>query len=233
MNPITPKSFEISRNYRNPRLERILSNYDVESDMDFSHQQINDQDMHFIVNRAMIAKKCTGLNLCSNEITSVGISILAAAIQSNITLQKLYLWENSIGDEGIHFLTDVLSYENTALKDLRIGWTGLTDTGVSYLAEMLKINTTFTNLWMRENKISDYGMQLLADALGNQKTHLEVLWLRGNTLITDASIPSVKYLLKQNRSLKQLSLQLCSISNAGKDELQEIAKQKEDFDLWV
>ena len=219
--------------YRNPKLERLIARYPSQSKINLSYQQITDQDLNIITRQAILNKKCRELCLYSNEITADGVSILASAIKTNTTLEKLLLWDNPLGDEGLRYLTDALLDGTSALKDLRIGWTNITDVGASHLAELLKVTSIFTDVWARENKIGDKGVSLLMDALAYHNTSLQILWLRGNTLITDECIDSVINMLKHNQTLRQLSLELCSVSDLGKEKLEAEVAEKTNFSLWV
>lgn len=219
--------------YRNPKLERLIAQYPDNSSINLSYQQLTDQDLKIVIKQAIGYKKCTELSLYSNEITAEGASMLAAAIKDNIILWKLCIWDNPLNDLGIRSLTEALSTGNSVLRDLRIGWTGVTDQGAFYLAELLKVNNLLTDLWMRENKIGDRGVEHLTNALAYHNKSLKILWLRGNTLITDGSIDYIINMLRHNQTLEQFSIELCDLSQSGKDRLREEAATKTNFSLWL
>jgi Leucine-rich repeat (LRR) protein len=50
--------------------------------------------MNIIAKEAIIKKQCTWLSLKNNNITSVGLSIIADGLDENESLESLYLSQN-------------------------------------------------------------------------------------------------------------------------------------------
>ncbi|CAF1204673.1 unnamed protein product, partial [Rotaria sp. Silwood1] len=76
-----------------------------------------------------------------------------------------------------------LEYNQISAKDL--GHNHIKDEGVQYLSEMLKVNTTLTELYLSNNEISDAGAQKLVNVIARQNQTLQLLDLHGNELVTD------------------------------------------------
>ncbi|CAF3677861.1 unnamed protein product [Rotaria sp. Silwood1] len=196
-----------------------------------------DQDMEIIVKQAIITKQCNFISLQFNKFTSIGISILADALNNNNnnnnTLEILYLGNNYISDDGIYFLANILSMNNHTLKTLVLQKNRITDKGVRYLAEMLKINQTLIWLYLGQNEISDEGIRILAQTIQYQNHTLEMLVLSNNKLLTDISIDYLIEMIKHNQSLKKLWIDNCNLSELGKERLNKIQQIKKDFYIRV
>jgi Ran GTPase-activating protein (RanGAP) involved in mRNA processing and transport len=94
---------------------------------------------------------------------------------------------------------------------------------------MIKKNRTLSMLGLALNKIGDQGVQMLANALAQQSTSLEILALDRNKLVGDSSVDSFIHMIRRNRSIKELWLNGCSLSEKGQKRLQEAAELKKDF----
>ena len=110
---------------------------------------------------------CVELVLKHNEITSVGAAILANALRTNTTLQKLNLGYNRLGDNGVQSLAASLIKDNTTLTKLHLQSNGISRQGAAHLATMLRSNRTLLHLALDENNIGDSGVKLLSDGLGS------------------------------------------------------------------
>ena len=189
--------------------------------------------MEIIVKEAIIKKQCEKLDLRINQITSVGASIIAKALNNNTVLKNLNFDEDRFGDMGVHAITKTLSLNNCKVCLLDLQSTGITDKGAEYLAEMLKANTTLIGLLLGNNEISDRGVQYLTNALTHRNTTLCSLYINDNKLISDASVNSLVEMLNHNPTLTCLRIDVCNLSEKGKEKLRQIAKSKKGFELEV
>ncbi|CAF0977089.1 unnamed protein product [Rotaria sp. Silwood1] len=219
--------------YNNSQLENNISKCQSHTTIDLSKHQLLDRDMEIIIKQAIIEKECTRLDLSHNFITSIGTSILADALKHNTTLEELDFHDNRISDIGVQSLTKILSSNTSIIKALGLGSNGITDKGVEYLAEMLKINRTVTWLALAGNQIGDRGVRLLANTLAHQNSTLLVLSLHVNKSISDESINVIIDMLQHNKSLKKLWIYDCNISEYGKMKLREATKSKQNFSLYM
>lgn len=218
------------RIYRNSRLEALIAEYQPYSEVRLNRQQLTDVDIDIIVQQVIINKRCKSLTLAFNEITPKGASILADAMYSNTTLYELWLSTNHVSDAGVCYLAQALSVNQT-LKKLGLASNDITNAGVSHLVEMLKKNKTLNTLGLAMNKIDDQGVQMLANALAQQNTNLEVLTLDRNRLVSDFSVNALINMIKHSRSLKELWVNDCSLSEKGKKKLQEVTESNKAFKL--
>jgi Ran GTPase-activating protein (RanGAP) involved in mRNA processing and transport len=191
-------------------------------------QQLTDADIKIVIQQAIISKRCRSLSLVCNGITPKGASFLADALCNNTTLHELWLYTNHVSDVGLHYLAQALTVNKTLTK-LGLAANDITNAGVPHLVEMITKNRTLTMLGLAMNKIGDQGVRMLANALAQQNTSLEILALDRNELVGDASVDSLIHMIKRNRSLKELWLNGCSLSEKGQKRLQEVAESKKDF----
>ena len=219
--------------YKNQRLQQLIEQCKPQSTVDLKEQNLTDEDMEIVVREAMINKQCTDLNLNYNKITSIGASIIADALNNNITLEVLYLMGNLLSDMGVRTLTKVLSLNNSKVGALALQSTGITDEGAEHVAEMLKTNTKLGGLQLGWNEIGDRGVQRLADALTHHNTTIYLLFLDRNKKVSDLSVDSLVEMLKHNQRLTRLNLEECNLSEKGKDRLRQTVKSKKGFDLSV
>ena len=95
---------------------------------------------------------------CVCMITTGAISI-SKMMMVNHSLQKLYMNNNNIGDDGISAIAGALG--NCKINILDVGECGITLTGARSLAEGLSSNHTIRILWLRNNPITVEGALLI------------------------------------------------------------------------
>ena len=189
--------------------------------------------MEFIAKEVIIKKQCKQLWLSSNKITSIGVSILAQALNNNKTLECLDLSNNQVSDDGIHSLVKELSMNNKTLMKIGLAKNGITDKGIEHLVEMIKTNKTLTQIDLCANEISDEGIQILSNAMKKYNSTIEVLWLISNKLLTDKSIASLVQMAVHSKSLKKIWVFKCNFSEKGKGKLKELEQLKRNLKVYV
>ncbi len=219
--------------HTDPELEKYIDKFLNNSEIDLDGKQLTDHDADIICKKAIMEKKCSKLRLQKNKITGKGATILANALYNNTTLIELYLSKNQISDIGVHALAQTLVVNSSTLKVLDLYSNNITDEGIEYLSDMLKINKTITRLGLGFNQITDHGIRLLANAIIYFNDNLQYLSFSSNKLITDKSLSSLIEMLTCNSSLKTLWLNDCSLSPTAVVRLKEEAKNNENFTLEV
>jgi Ran GTPase-activating protein (RanGAP) involved in mRNA processing and transport len=200
---------------RNVDLEDKLAQdheFDVIGIMNLASTNLTDNDMPMIIQRAFCEKKkCRGLILRDNALTSAGVKMLVdAAISMRTNLRYLSFSDNKdIGDEGIEHVIRLLQ-KSRSMTFLAIPNTGMTDRGVRLLADLL------------------CGVD--ADS---QCAPLEKLYISFNKSITDESLDAVLQILGQNQTLKVFSIQHCSFSDKARRQLRQVGTKmkKRKFSL--
>lgn len=190
---------------RNADLEEKLANdheFDAIGIMNLASMNLTDNDLPAILQRAFCGgpKKCSGLILRDNALTSEGVRVIVdATLAMRMNLKYLSFSNNPrIGDAGLEHLIRLLQ------KPRSIVFLSIPDTG-----------------------ITDRGVRLLADILcGGGETDapcpsLEKLYISGNKAITDDSLEALLQILEQNSVLKLLSVEHCSLSEAARRRLKQ------------
>lgn len=189
--------------------------------------------MKIIIQELFIKKQFTRLWLDGNHLTSFGASILASALNFNTSLERLYLYGNSISDIGIKYLSKTLSNSNKTLKILGLQQNQITDLGIEHLSQMIQLNKTLTSLSLDFNLITDKGIKILTNALINSNSSLQFISFSNNKFITDVSQDYFINLIQLSKSINEISLHHCSLSKLTKEKIKKIAKLKKNFSIYL
>ena len=144
-----------------------------------------------------------------NEIHEEGASHIAELLNTSIVSTLSLNGNPIIGDKGLQTIFDTLK-QNKTLKVLDVSKCGMTDTGVASLADALHTNNTLESLYIRNNRIHKEGASDIAELLSSTSI-VSLLSLHGNT-IGDKGLQTIFDALKQNKTLKELSVSDCGIS---------------------
>lgn len=140
----------------------------------------------------------------------------------------LNLEHNPIGDEGVRLLSLALKKKPISpISTLILNYTNLTDLGAKYLAEMLEVNTTLTDLALDCNRLTDQGVRLLLNALLEKNRTLSELSLVGHCSVTDESIAPLCRLMRTNPTLVTVAIYGCNWSQEGLRRLTSVAEENE------
>ncbi|UJR06628.1 hypothetical protein I4U23_010912 [Adineta vaga] len=197
-------------------------------------QDLNDRDIEYVVEEAVIKKQCRVLQLTRCKVTFTGASILANALNNteNI-LEELQLLDNRIGDDGVLHLAKVLSINENNLKVLDLTTNRISNVGAKYLAEMIQTNERLTALHIAGNEIGNQGIQMIINAIQYHNRTLEELDFCTNRSVDDDVVDDLIQLMKHSQTLKRLFLFNCNLSQNGKDKLMKMQKKIDNFWLMV
>uniref|UniRef100_A0A8C2K8K8 Uncharacterized protein n=1 Tax=Cyprinus carpio TaxID=7962 RepID=A0A8C2K8K8_CYPCA len=139
-------------------------------------------------------------------VTDEGCAALASALRSNpLHLRELDLSWNKLED-SVKLLSDVLQDPQCKLEKLRLRYCSITDEGCAALTSALRSNPShLRGLDLSWNKLGD-SVKLLSDVLQNPHCKLEKLWLR-DCGVTDEGCAALTSALRSNPShLRELHL---------------------------
>ncbi|KAK7124023.1 hypothetical protein R3I93_022204 [Phoxinus phoxinus] len=139
-------------------------------------------------------------------VTDEGCAALTSALRSNPShLRKLDLSRNQIGD-SVHLLSAVLEDPHCKLENLQLWDCGVTDEGCAALTSALRSNPShLRKLDLSRNKLGD-SVHLLSAVLEDPHCKLENLWLR-DCGVTDEGCAALTSALRSNPShLRELDL---------------------------
>ena len=144
------------------------------------------------------------LELRSSSLTG-GIKQVSDSLFNNKILEKLELWGvTGITDEDIIHLSTMLS-SNTTLKELQLYNCNITDNGVRYICEGLTKNQTLTMLNIGGNRqITSVSTNTIADLIQTTKslTRLHLYY----TSLNNDDIKTICTLLNKNTTIRELHL---------------------------
>ena len=209
------------------KLQLRIEKYSLYSVINLTGEDLIDEDISFVIQHAIIKKRCSVLRLDENFITANGITLLADFLPHTKTLLALNLYSNRLFDRGLYPLIKVLSTNCLVLQKLHLGANRISNDGAFALAEMLKSNTTLTVLLLDRNRISDDGVHFLSNALIHHNKTLQELSLKKNKLITSLSVPYFLEIFHQNQSLMELNLRKCSLTKQDNHLLEKISNENE------
>ncbi len=188
----------------------------------------------FVLKRAAeeLTNNCSvrsfGVQMCDYFSTDMNTSgtELCETMRSNHTLETLSLYS-----QGSPFLKiDVASIargltdnSNSALQKLVLQGCKVTDDGTKALVTMLSSNVTLKSLNLSLNRITDVGVQFLAEVLTKNNRSLTSLDLSSN-LVTDIGAEFLASMLEVNASLERLILSRNSIYSKGVGHLADAMK---------
>uniref|UniRef100_A0A9J7YRR4 NACHT LRR and PYD domain-containing protein n=1 Tax=Cyprinus carpio carpio TaxID=630221 RepID=A0A9J7YRR4_CYPCA len=161
-------------------------------------------------------------------ITDEGCGALTSALRSNPShLRQLSLSGNKVGDSGVTLLSAVLEDPHCKLEILWLCNCGITDEGCAALASALRSNLShLRKLNLTGNKVGD-SVNLLSAVLEDPHCKLERLWL-SNCGVTDEGCAALASALRSNPShLRELDL---SENKLGKSGVKSLSELKDDPD---
>ena len=114
-------------------------------------------------------------------------------------VQKLYLNDNQISDQGIAFVADALK-NNQTVEELYLQYTAIGDAGLQHLLQMLSKNSTLRRLECGCCGITEKGAQEVLKALGPggyaaSNKSLLILGLHGNADEIEDDLPEIYKIL--------------------------------------
>eukprot|EP00977_Amphora_coffeiformis_P020340 scaffold8126_cov170-Amphora_coffeaeformis.AAC.14 len=132
--------------------------------------------------------------------------LLVSIHNPRCALERLVLSQNALKDEGVSLLAAGLGQNNT-LQSLPIAQVGVTEASCQVIAAALDTNTTLWRLNLADNRIGSAGCDALAEALqAGKNSTLKELNLSGNHL-RDADISHLTKTLGDNDVLERINLQ--------------------------
>ena len=144
------------------------------------------------------------LELLSSSLTG-GIKQVSDSLCDNKTLEQLLLWNvTGITDEDMTHLSTILA-TNTTLKELELPNCNITDNGVRYICERLTKNQTLTTLNIGRNRqITSVSTSTIADLI-QTTTSLITLYLY-NTSLNNDDIKKICTSLNKTTTIQKLYL---------------------------
>lgn len=167
----------------------------------------------------------TTLRLPKNNLTSAAAESLAKILQSTETLQHLDVRNNNLGSEGVARLIQPLVGEGDrcqcTLLSLNLANNNLKRKAAGPLADLLRQNTTLTEIYVGVNPLKAQGVKEIVNGLeANRDSKVSHLSLRATTLGgKGAGIKAVVKLINGNETIHSLDLSSNGLKSAGAIEI--------------
>ncbi|XP_008065050.1 NACHT, LRR and PYD domains-containing protein 9 [Carlito syrichta] len=152
------------------------------------------------------------------DITSKTCEEIASVLIGNNKLKCLSLVENSVKNEGVMALCEVLKHPSCALETLMLTHCCLTYISCGYISQALICNKSLLFLDLGSNVLKDDGVISLCKALNNPDCNIRDLWLMG-CYLTPVSCKDISDVLICNKKLQTLKLGSNEIQDAGVKQL--------------
>ncbi|BAU12905.1 hypothetical protein LEP3755_34380 [Leptolyngbya sp. NIES-3755] len=176
------------------------------------------------------------LDLVHTQISKTGFgAILSVLIDSNRTVERLYLGGNQLTVEDAGLIAELLRH-NRAIKALLLNVNHLGDQGIEVLANGLQDNQTLIELGLASNGISTIGCQALLPAVQNHPSleqldlgyspSTKVLGAEPNR-IGDEGIIAIAHFLTHNQTLLRLDLRGTTITEIARSVLGKALMQNQ------
>jgi len=165
-----------------------------------------------------------------NATITEAIKKAAAVIAEQYSASKIDLDLKGLTDHDATGVAEMLK-SNTSVTEVWLRENEeIGDEGAKALAEALKVNTTVEALYLHDCGIGDDGASAFAEAL-RSNTSLTFLGLKGNTEIGDEGAKALAKALKVNATVKTLHLRECGIGNDGAAALAEALRSNTSLTL--
>ena len=107
------------------------------------------------------------IDLSNGRIGPAGAQCLAQALHINTSVKTLKLSGNTLHNEGVMALAEVLgAVNNTTLEHVNLNYCGINPRGAKHLAQALRVNNSVKTLKLIGNRLGNNGANALAEMLG-------------------------------------------------------------------
>ena len=165
------------------------------------------------------------INAAGNRLGYLGAKHLAAeGLQQRPGLISINLSDNNIGNKGIEYIATILKqYHN--IKSVNLSHNNITD-GIVFCKEILENNKEITLFDLRNNKISNKGIELLVKE-GFAKTPNLSSFLLGNNEISNNGAKALENIFKHCPVIVEFNMMTNNIGYKGIESLTKAFQAKE------
>nr|KAF6392779.1 leucine rich repeat containing 74A [Pipistrellus kuhlii] len=193
-----------------------------ESYMNLNHHGLGPHGTKAIAIALVSNTSLITLELADNSIMEEGILSLVEMLQENYYLQELNVSDNALGFEGAKIISEFLQKNSSSLVSLQLAGNCFKDQSAELLFQALSNNYRIKDIDFSHNEISDKGGEILGNMLA-LNVGLLTLDLSWNHLCGRAAV-SLNYGLRSNVTLRTLDLSMNGCGNEGAAALGEVLK---------
>ncbi|XP_070275732.1 leucine-rich repeat-containing protein 74A [Myotis yumanensis] len=162
------------------------------------------------------------LELADNSIMEDGIMSLVEMLQENYYLQELNISDNALGFEGAKVISEFLQKNSSSLVSLQLSGNNFKDQSAELLCQALSANYRIKEMDLSHNEFCDKDGEFLGSMLA-LNVGLQTLDLSWNHLSSRAAV-SLSNGLRSNVTLKTLDISMNGFGNEGAAALGEVLK---------
>ncbi|XP_027997135.2 leucine-rich repeat-containing protein 74A [Eptesicus fuscus] len=193
-----------------------------ESYMNLNHHGLGPHGTKAIAIALVSNTSLITLELADNSIMEEGILSLVEMLQENYYLQELNVSDNALGFEGAKVISEFLQKNSSSLVSLQLSGNKFKDQSAELLCQALSANYRIKEIDLSHNEFSDKGGEILGNMLA-LNVGLLTLDLSWNHLCSRAAV-SLSNGLRSNVTLKTLDLSMNGCGNEGAAALAEVLK---------
>lgn len=181
--------------------------------VDCNFWEINERNDRIVKNYWMSGMTELNLTCIVVDGGEIDVNILAKLLQHDITLTKLYLGNNQIGDRGCQTIMKALE-TNTTLTDLDLRSNMISDKACQSITDALTANNCITDLCLMNNNISNQGFQILVNGLIGNSSITTLDLMQNNDIDDHKLLRHCKGLIKRNGVMKRHCKEVATIGIA-------------------
>jgi len=170
-------------------------------------------------------KVITGINLEGNDITHIGVTMLAEALKDNQEIHTLSLKCNPIGDIGSKALASIIN--STAIQTLDLSGCEIRTEGWTALCVNISDNETITELSLSNARLQGYELVHTCKMLLNTPSLRRLCLSRLGNAMNDENCVRLAEYLQNNDSLTFLDLSMCAIGTEGVNAFRQVLCKEE------
>jgi hypothetical protein len=178
-----------------------------------SAMNLVDEHAAFVGSMIRDNSSATALSLYDNRIGDDGIAAFVESFRLNSRVTKLFLGDNQVDNDGAAALALCLSDPECKLATLGLSGNRISDSGITALADGIKLSPCLQVIGLGANRISDAGAEALAHSI-LQCTSMVNLSLYNNS-IGDQGAQALASILPRNERFAALELGYNQIGDAG------------------
>ncbi|XP_062387777.1 NACHT, LRR and PYD domains-containing protein 12-like [Sardina pilchardus] len=184
-------------------------------ELDLTDNELTDSGVQ-LLSKGLSSPHCKlqMLRLAGCKLTDKSCELVASVLQSPNSLIELDLSDNDLGDSGVQLLSKGLSSPHCKLQILRLAGCKFTEKSCEHVASVLQSPNSLIELDLKDNELTDSGVQLLSKGLSSPHCKLQMLRLAGCKL-TDKSCELVASVLQSPNSLIELDLSDNDLGDSG------------------
>lgn len=183
--------------------------------------RVDDDTLDCLVDAIVQQHKYTAVDLRYNRITDAGAEELARLLQNAPQLVELNLMCNELSDRGAALIAGALR-GNRTLRSLRMNGNKIGDAGGMHFAQMLQVNEALQELDLGDCDLGIEAFIALVTVMRQNSTvtslnlNRPLLWTK-----QEEHVYHIAQMLKVNKTLRELHLQKCDITDWGAQRLSE------------